>query len=110
MKALVLDFGGVISRTLFETHALTERSLGLAAGTLAWRGPFDAAGDEPWRRMQAGVISEREGKKADAERLYRRVLAREPVKNAAGAVQADPLREVARENLDNLRAGGGSAQ
>lgn len=60
--------------------------------------------------INLGVISEREGKKADAERLYRRVLAREPVKNAAGAVQADPLREVARENLDNLRAGGGSAQ
>ena len=39
-----------------------------------------------------------------------RVLAREPVKNAAGAVQTDPLREVARENLDNLRAGGGSAR
>ncbi|RWF53196.1 MAG: HAD family phosphatase, partial [Mesorhizobium sp.] len=29
-KALVLDFGGVVTRTLFETHALTERALGLA--------------------------------------------------------------------------------
>lgn len=59
-KALVLDFGGVISRTLFETHALTEAALGLAPGTLSWRGPFDPATDEPWRRMQAGRISERD--------------------------------------------------
>ena len=35
-KALVLDFGGVISRTLFETHDLTEKALGLAAGSLQW--------------------------------------------------------------------------
>ncbi len=57
--ALILDFGGVISRTLFETHGATERALGLAPGTLAWRGPFDPAGDALWRRMQAGEISER---------------------------------------------------
>jgi len=59
-KALVLDFGGVVSRTLFETHDLTERALGLAPGTLGWRGPFDPAGDDLWRAMQAGTISERE--------------------------------------------------
>lgn len=59
-KALVLDFGGVISRTLFETHELSEQALGLAPGTLRWRGPFDPAGDELWRRMQAGAISERD--------------------------------------------------
>ncbi|RUU51265.1 HAD family phosphatase, partial [Mesorhizobium sp. M7A.T.Ca.TU.009.01.1.1] len=29
-QALVLDFGGVVTRTLFETHALTEQALGLA--------------------------------------------------------------------------------
>ena len=57
--ALILDFGGVISRTLFETHGATERALGLAPGTLTWRGPFDPAGDALWRRMQAGEISER---------------------------------------------------
>ncbi len=59
-RALVLDFGGVISRTLFETHALTERALGLAPGTLRWRGPFDPDGDPLWRDMQAGRISERD--------------------------------------------------
>lgn len=58
--ALVLDFGGVISRTLFETHALSEAALGLAPGTLAWRGPFDPDGDALWRDMQADRISERD--------------------------------------------------
>lgn len=58
--ALVLDFGGVISRTLFETHALSEKALGLAAGTLTWRGPFDPANDSLWQSMQADQISERD--------------------------------------------------
>ena len=58
--ALVLDFGGVISRTLFETHAHSERALGLAPGTLNWRGPFDPANDALWRAMLADQISERD--------------------------------------------------
>ena len=60
MKALVLDFGGVISRTLFETHAATEAALGLSPGTLTWRGPFAPESDPPWQDMQAERISERE--------------------------------------------------
>ena len=40
-KGLLLDFGGVISVTLFERHASSEETLGLAAGTLTWRGPLD---------------------------------------------------------------------
>ncbi len=59
-QALVLDFGGVVTRTLFETHDATERSLGLAPGTLTWRGPFDPASDALWREMQAERISERD--------------------------------------------------
>ncbi len=59
-RALVLDFGGVISKTLFETHALSEAALGLAPGSLTWRGPFDPAGDAPWRAMQAGELTERD--------------------------------------------------
>lgn len=59
-KALILDFGGVISRTLFETHAQTERALGLAPGSLTWQGPFDPATDALWRAMQVGEISERD--------------------------------------------------
>lgn len=59
-RVLILDFGGVISKTLFETHELTESALGLPAGTLTWQGPFDPAGDPLWTSMQAGEISERD--------------------------------------------------
>jgi putative hydrolase of the HAD superfamily len=59
-RALVLDFGGVITRTVFETQPENERALGLPPGALAWRGPFDPAGDALWRSMQAGAISERD--------------------------------------------------
>lgn len=58
-RALVLDFGGVITRTLFETHPMTEAALGLAPGTLTWRGPFAPETDPLWRDMQAGRITER---------------------------------------------------
>ena len=59
-KALILDFGGVISRTLFETHALSETALGLATGTLTWQGPFAPETDALWQAMQADQISERD--------------------------------------------------
>ena len=59
-RALILDFGGVISRTLFETHDQTERALGLPAGTLTWRGPFDPLSDALWQAMQRGELSERD--------------------------------------------------
>lgn len=59
-KGLLLDFGGVISVTLFERHRLSETLLGLPEGTLTWRGPFDPPGDGLWRDMLADRISERE--------------------------------------------------
>lgn len=59
-RALVLDFGGVISKTLFETHDLTERTLGLAPCTLKWLGPFAPDSDPLWTSMQRGEISERD--------------------------------------------------
>ena len=57
---LILDFGGVVTRTLFETHDLSEAALGLAPGTLTWRGPFDPDNDPLWQDMQADRISERD--------------------------------------------------
>lgn len=59
-KALILDFGGVVTRTLFETHDVTERALGLAPGTLTWKGPFDPATDPLWQCMQNREITERD--------------------------------------------------
>lgn len=59
-RALILDFGGVVSRTLFETHDLTECALGLSPGTLDWQGPFAPETDALWRQMQDGEIGERD--------------------------------------------------
>lgn len=59
-RALILDFGGVVTRTLFETHDLTEKALGLKPGTLIWRGPFDTSTDPLWQSMQRDEISERD--------------------------------------------------
>jgi putative hydrolase of the HAD superfamily len=59
-SALVLDFGGVISRMLFETHDLSEQALGLPPGTLTWKGPFDPSTDPLWQDMQADKLSERD--------------------------------------------------
>lgn len=59
-RALILDFGGVVTRTLFETHDVTEKALGLAPSTLTWRGPFDTATDPLWTAMQNREITERD--------------------------------------------------
>jgi putative hydrolase of the HAD superfamily len=56
---LLLDFGAVISRTIFETHSHTERVLGLSPGSLTWLGPVDPDTDPLWRDMLADKISER---------------------------------------------------
>lgn len=59
-SCVILDFGGVISRTPFEQHRLTERVLQLPAGTLTWLGPLSPQTDELWQRMLADEITERE--------------------------------------------------
>ena len=56
---LLLDFGAVVSRTIFETHSHTERVLGLPPGSLTWLGPVDPATDALWRDMIADKITDR---------------------------------------------------
>jgi putative hydrolase of the HAD superfamily len=62
IKAIIFDFGGVISQTLFETHSLSEQALGLPPGSLDWLGPF-APSNKPdllWQAMQNSEITERD--------------------------------------------------
>lgn len=59
-RALLLDFGAVISRSLFECHRETEQLLGLADGTLDWYGPLDPVGDTLWAAQLRGDITERD--------------------------------------------------
>jgi putative hydrolase of the HAD superfamily len=59
-QALLLDFGSVISTSLFECHRDTEALLGLRAGSLTWLGPIDPSTDALWRSMLRGEITERD--------------------------------------------------
>ena len=59
-QALLLDFGSVISVSLFERHRDTEAELGLGAGSLRWLGPIAPETDELWQAMQRDEISERD--------------------------------------------------
>jgi putative hydrolase of the HAD superfamily len=59
-RALLLDFGSVISVSLFERHRDTERQLGLPPQSLAWQGALAPETDGLWQAMQRGEISERD--------------------------------------------------
>jgi putative hydrolase of the HAD superfamily len=59
-RALLLDFGSVISLSLFERHRQTERALNLPEGSLTWLGPLDPETDALWVRMQRDEITERD--------------------------------------------------
>ncbi|CUW45709.1 haloacid dehalogenase-like family hydrolase [Brucella vulpis] len=58
-KALILDFGGVVTRTLFETHDITKGRWAFPLEALAGR-PFDPSTDPLWVSMQAREITERD--------------------------------------------------
>lgn len=57
---LLLDFGSVITYSLFEKHRETEASLGLPTGSLTWLGPLDPQSDALWQSMQRDELSERD--------------------------------------------------
>ncbi len=111
VEALIFDFGGVISRTLFETHRETEAALGLAPGALRWRGPFAPETDPLWRRMQADEISEREYWRLRTVEVAELVGAdwtemSEFVRAARGAAPTEIIRPEFLETLDAAKAAG----
>ena len=59
-QALLLDFGSVISVSVFERHRDTEAELGLKPRSLSWLGPIAPETDALWQAMQRDEISERE--------------------------------------------------
>jgi putative hydrolase of the HAD superfamily len=59
-RGLLLDFGSVISVSIFERHRQTEEALGLPKGTLTWLGPLAPETDPLWQSMQRDEISERD--------------------------------------------------
>jgi HAD superfamily hydrolase (TIGR01509 family) len=103
-RALVLDFGGVVTKTLFETHAQSELALGLAPGTLDWLGPFDPSTDSDWVAMQAGEMTEREYWVRRAREVGR--LVGEDWSEMTQLLRAtrlsDPMRAIRTEALDAI--------
>lgn len=59
-KGLLLDFGSVISVSVFERHRETETALDLPRGSLSWMGPIAPETDPLWQSMQQERISERD--------------------------------------------------
>ncbi len=59
-EALLLDFGSVITVSMFERHRTTEIDLGLLPGSLTWLGPIAPETDPLWQAMQRDELTERE--------------------------------------------------
>ena len=59
-KALILDFGSVISRSVFERRRAIAKRLGLPEDAIHWPGPLAPNADPRWRDMLAGKLTERE--------------------------------------------------
>jgi putative hydrolase of the HAD superfamily len=72
-KGLLLDFGSVISVSVFERHRETEAVLGLAGGRLTWMGPLAPETDLLWQSMQQDQITERDYWATRAQELGRMV-------------------------------------
>ena len=72
-QALLLDFGSVISKSLFETLEDVEATFGLEPGTLDWSGSLAGHEDPLWQSMQRDEITEREYWYRRADELSQRV-------------------------------------
>lgn len=59
-KALVLDFGSVVSRSIFEKRFEVAIKLGLEKNAINWPGPMEPESDPLWTDMLADKLTERE--------------------------------------------------
>lgn len=103
--ALLLDFGGVVTRTLFECRGALERHFGLPGGALRWWGPLDPQADPLWLAVLAEEIGEGEywrRRVAELGALLGRALEMRDLIAAAGG--GDPNRLVRPEAVATIRA------
>lgn len=109
-RALVLDFGGPVLLSPFELTTQTEQRLGLPAGSLPWRGPFDPGSDAEWRDVQSGALAER-SYWANRAREFASLTGRPAlIRELIGAMYDDDedflVREGARALMTDARAAG----
>jgi putative hydrolase of the HAD superfamily len=114
-RGLLLDFGGVISVSVFERHRETEAALGLRAGSLGWLGPIAPATDALWQAMQRDEFTERDywARRAaelgaavgepgwDVQTMMRRVRQTDP----AAVVRSEMRQLIAAARARGLRLG-----
>ena len=109
-KGLLLDFGFVCLKSPFELLDQAEPRLGLAPGTLPWRGPFDLAGDALWRELAAGRVSERDYWQRRADEVQALTGRPTTVRMLMGAVfdgdEDDVMRPEARRLVRDAGAAG----
>lgn len=92
MRRLLLDFGGVVIKTPFET---LER-----VGRPPWLGPFDPESDSLWRRLQVGAMSERDYWHTRASELF--PSSEDPIRELMAILFAPPAAEVVRPETMEL--------
>ena len=114
-RGLLLDFGSVISVSVFERHRETETALGLRAGCLGWLGPIAPETDALWQAMQRDEFTERDywARRAaelgtavgepgwDVQTMMRRVRQTDP----AAVVRAEMRQLIAAARARGLRLG-----
>lgn len=109
-RCLILDFGGVIVKTMFELQDFAEEVLGLPAGTLTWKGPFAPDEDKLWGAMQRDEITERDYWRTRAREIGELVGEKWDPAAMVGRIRAaDPERSIrpeAREVIARAKRAG----
>ena len=102
--ALILDFGSVISYSVFERHAATEARLGLEAGSINYWGPLKPEADPLWRDMLADKLTERDYWARFSQDIGERVgKAWSPLDFLRAARSPDLNQEMRPETIDLIR-------
>jgi putative hydrolase of the HAD superfamily len=108
--ALILDFGCVITKSVFELPREVGAAFDLGPGVFPWRGPIAPETDDLWRAMQRDELTEREywaRRAADIGRLCGRDLdARAFMVAIYEAAGATGFRSETAELVHDARAAG----
>lgn len=101
-KALVLDFGSVISRSIFEKRLEVADKLGLPRDTFGWAGPTAPESDQLWRDMLADKLTEREYWAEMAKDIGRRLGQDWEPLDYLNAARADNINDDIRPEIKRL--------
>lgn len=101
-KALILDFGSVVSFSVFEQRFEIADRIGLPRDQMHWHGPMDPDADPNWRAMIAGEFTEREYWAKMARDVGRRVGQEWAPLDYLQAARSESLNDVIRPEITEL--------